>query len=107
MRRLLPAILAGAAAGIAGGFFGVGGGLVLVPIFVGVFHLTQHQAHGTSLAVIGATALVSVVVYAAYSNVSWGTAALTGVASMFGARIGVGLASRLSPVRLARAFAVF
>ena len=73
-QRLL-AFAGGFGAGVAGGLFGVGGGLVLIPILTGLFKLSQHQAHGTSLAVIGATALVSVIVYALHGNVAWGTAA--------------------------------
>ena len=76
------AVLAGLAAGVAGGLFGVGGGVVLIPMLTGFFRLTQHQAHGTSLAVIGATALASLAVYGAHHNVAWGTAAMVGVASM-------------------------
>ena len=105
-QRLL-AFGAGLGAGVAGGLFGVGGGLVLIPILTGFFRLTQHQAHGTSLAVIGATALVSVVVYATHGNVAWATAALVAIASMFTARLGARLTTRFSPHGLAKAFAVF
>lgn len=100
-------LLAGIFAGLAGGLFGVGGGLILIPILTGVFHLTQHQAHGTSLAAIGATALASVVVYAAHGNVAWATAALVAVTSIFTAPLGARWASRISRQALARAFALF
>ena len=50
-RQRVGALLAGFAAGLAGGLFGVGGGLVLIPLMTAFFGLTQHQAHGTSLAV--------------------------------------------------------
>jgi uncharacterized protein len=106
-RGLAGAVLAGVGAGIAGGLFGVGGGLLLVPILTGFFHLTQHQAHGTSLAAIGATALASVLVYAAHGNVAWATAALIGIGSAVGARLGARWAARTSRLALTRAFAVF
>lgn len=48
----LGSILIGLVAGIASGFFGIGGGLVMVPAMVYFFNLTQHQAQGTSLAVL-------------------------------------------------------
>jgi len=101
------ALIAGLFAGLAGGLFGVGGGLILIPILTGVFHLTQHQAHGTSLAAIGATALASVIVYAAHGNVAWTTAALVAVTSIFTAPLGARWASRISRQALARAFAIF
>jgi len=45
-------IISGILAGTFSGLFGVGGGMILIPIFVAFFGLTQHQAQGTSLAVL-------------------------------------------------------
>lgn len=106
-RRLLPAVLAGGTAGLAGGLFGVGGGIILVPTLTGPFKLTQHQAHGTSIAIVGATALVSLAVYAAHGNVAWLPAVVVGIASAVSARWGARWATRTAPDRLAQAFAVF
>lgn len=106
-RDRLAAVLSGAAAGAAGGLFGVGGGIVLVPVLAGPFRLTQHQAHGTSVATIGAAALASLLVYGAFARVAWGTALIVAVGSVVSARYGARLASRTSPVSLRRAFAVF
>jgi len=106
-RQRLLALAAGLAAGLSGGLFGVGGGLILIPILTGFFGLSQHKAHGTSLAVIGATALVSVVVYASHGNVAWWTALFVAIASMFTARMGARLTTRFSPYGLAKVFAVF
>lgn len=100
-------VLAGLVAGLAGGLFGVGGGIILVPTLTTVFGLTQHQAHGTSLAVIAATALPAVIVYGLAGNVAWTTAILAALASLFTARYGARLATRLSSVALKRSFAVF
>lgn len=101
------AVLGGALAGLASGLFGVGGGLLLVPILTRRFHCSQHQAHGTSLAVIGLTALAGVIVYAWHGQVQWATAALVALASAITARFGARLATRLSSVGLSRAFAIF
>jgi hypothetical protein len=106
-RDRLWALLAGILAGIAGGLFGVGGGIVIIPILTAAFGFTQHQAHGTSLAVIGFTALFSIIVYGAFANVAWVTAAIVGAASLVTARYGARLATRLSQRALARVFAVF
>lgn len=43
-------ILVGLGAGIFSGFFGLGGGIIMVPALVFIFGLTQHQAQGTVLA---------------------------------------------------------
>jgi uncharacterized membrane protein YfcA len=105
-RERLAAVLGGLAAGAAGGLFGVGGGIVLVPILVGAFRLTQHQAHGTSLATIGAAALAALAIYGAYSHVEWRTAAIVALGSLVSARYGARLAHRTSPTALRRAFAI-
>ena len=99
--------LAGLAAGVSGGLFGVGGGLVLIPQLTGFFGLSQHQAHGTSLAVIGATAVAALVVYGSHHDVRWFTALVVGAASALTARYGARLAGRSSPAGLTRAFAIF
>lgn len=99
--------LGGFVAGLAGGLFGVGGGILLVPILTGSFALTQHQAHGTSLAAIGATAIAGMLVYAAQGHVAWVTGAIMAVASMVFARLGARLVARTSHAGLTRAFAVF
>jgi hypothetical protein len=100
------ALFAGLVAGIAGGLFGVGGGIVLIPLLTGWFSTSQHQAHGTSLAVIGATAVASLVVYGAFANVDWGTALVVGIASAFAARFGAMAAARTSPRGLTIGFAI-
>jgi hypothetical protein len=101
------ALLVGAAAGALGGFFGVGGGIVLIPMLIGVFGLTQHQAHGTSLAVIGATALGGLVVYGMMGQVDWVTALVAGIGSAIAAPLGARWAARTSASGLRQAFAVF
>src|SRR5262245_16622202 len=103
----IQGLLAGLLAGIAGGLFGVGGGIVLIPLLTGWFKTTQHQAHGTSLAAIGATAVASIVVYGAHSHVAWATALVVGLASAFAARFGARAAARTSPRGLTTIFAVF
>jgi hypothetical protein len=106
-RDTLLGLAGGFLTGLAGGFFGVGGGAVLIPVLIGGFRLSQHQAHGTSLAVIGGTALVSIVVYGLHGNVAWGTALVVGLATVVTTRIGARLAARTSPRNLTRAFALF
>jgi hypothetical protein len=92
---------------LTGGLFGVGGGVIIVPILTGPFKLSQHQAHGTSLATIGATALVSVVVYGMHGNVAWTTAIIVALSSILAARHGARLAARTPSRQLTRAFALF
>jgi uncharacterized membrane protein YfcA len=101
------AALAGFTAGLAGGLFGVGGGILLVPMLTAFFALSQHEAHGTSLAAIGATAIAGLVVYGLNGHVAWLTAALMSLASVLFAGLGARLAARTSRERLTGAFAIF
>ena len=41
--------LIGFLAGIFGGLVGLGGGVIMIPLMVGILKLDQHKAHGTSL----------------------------------------------------------
>ncbi|MFH1857785.1 MAG: sulfite exporter TauE/SafE family protein [Candidatus Omnitrophota bacterium] len=43
---------AGLLTGILSGFFGIGGGVLIIPILIYFFHMTQHQAQGTTLALL-------------------------------------------------------
>ena len=45
-------IFLGLVAGVFGGMLGIGGGAVLIPALVYLFGLTQHQAQGTTLAIM-------------------------------------------------------
>jgi len=45
-------IILGLIAGIFSGAFGIGGGTILIPALVFLFGLTQHQAQGTTLAIL-------------------------------------------------------
>jgi len=45
-------ILLGVASGLSSGLIGIGGGIILVPALVFLFGLSQHQAQGTTLALL-------------------------------------------------------
>lgn len=49
---VITALLIGLAAGMLSGLVGVGGGIIMVPALVFFMNYTQHQAQGTSLAVL-------------------------------------------------------
>jgi uncharacterized membrane protein YfcA len=94
----------GLIAGIAGGLFGVGGGVVIVPALVVWFGLDQHRAHATSLAAITAIAAAALVPFVADGAVDVGAGiALLGGAAV-GAYGGARMMARISPVWLARGF---
>jgi uncharacterized membrane protein YfcA len=52
LQIILSLILIGILAGVLSGLVGVGGGIIMVPLLVMFFGFNQHQAQGTSLAVL-------------------------------------------------------
>lgn len=67
-------LLIGAAAGVANGLFGSGGGLFLVPLFIGWLHMEQKRAFATSVAVILPLSAASFVVFLLGGRMDWGLA---------------------------------
>lgn len=104
MRRTLLVAALGLVAGFAGGLFGIGGGLVMVPVLVIWFGMGQHTAHGTSAVVIVAASTAAVTPFATTGEVDWSTAGWILCGSLIGAYAGARLISRVSPLWLARAF---
>ena len=52
MTNIVLYVLLGLAAGVISGLIGIGGGVVIVPALIFLFGLTQHQAQGTTLALL-------------------------------------------------------
>ena len=96
----LPALSAGlvvayVASGLAMGFlaamFGIGGGIVLVPVLVTVLDYDQRLAAGTSLAVMAPTALVGALRLTKPGYTSWGRGVRFGLGGAIGAVAGARL----------------
>ena len=107
-RVLLDAgvLLAGVTAGIASGLFGIGGGVILVPILGLLLGFSQHRAQGTSLvALIPLTGLLAVIAYAKAGYVSFPTGLLLIPGVFLGGIAGGSLAKRIPAARMRRIFA--
>jgi uncharacterized membrane protein YfcA len=85
------AIVIGLAAGMLGGLFGVGGGLIIVPGLVSVAGMDRRLAHGTSLAATLPIAGASLITYLAHGNVDWTVALLLAIGAILGAIVGTHL----------------
>jgi uncharacterized protein len=99
------AVLLGVIAGILAGLFGVGGGILFVPILTWL-GLTQLHAEASSLLAIVPTVLVGVWRQQRYGNVRWRSAGILGVASIAAAVGGAQVAISLPEATLRRLFAV-
>ena len=95
----------GLVAGVFSALFGVGGGIVIVPLLVMV-GLTGRAATGTSLAAISLTAAAGATAYALHGDVKPGAAALVGIPAVFGVIGGVALQQRLAGRTLTLGFAL-
>eukprot|EP00903_Cladosiphon_okamuranus_P015302 g14136.t1 len=78
----------GGGAGMIGSLVGMGGGFVAIPFLTGWLGLTQHQAHGTSLAAVFATGAAGSTAYALAGHVDYQAAGAMAVAGVAAAHAG-------------------
>lgn len=95
----------GLAAGLFSSLFGVGGGIVLVPLLLLLTTLGLRAATAISLGAILITALAGVAFYAARGEVHVGYAALLGIPASAGAVLGTAWQQRVTARSLVLAFA--
>lgn len=93
-------LLIGFGAGAFSGAFGVGGGIVLVPLLVLLLHLSQKQSQATSLVAVSFAAAAGVITYAFADYVAWLPAAFLLVGGVVGSLLGSALVRRTSDARL-------
>jgi uncharacterized protein len=92
--------------GVTSGMFGIGGGVLLVPLLVLLFAFSQHRAQGTSLiALIPPTGVLALMAYARQGFVSWRTGLLLIPGVFLGGVIGGELAKQLRPHQMRQVFA--
>lgn len=96
---------AGVAVGVLSGLLGIGGGVVLVPVLLGLFAMTQKRAQATSLAAITLTALSGAVTYGLAGDVVLVPALLVVAGGFVGTMLGAELVHRLSERTLRIVFA--
>jgi uncharacterized protein len=99
--------LIGLAAGFMSALFGVGGGIIVVPLLILLCAYRPHTATATSLAAIGITAFAGTITYAIHGEVHAGYAALVGLPAALGATVGATLQQRVHGQLLSYLFALF
>ena len=98
-------ILIGLVAGFFSALFGVGGGIVVVPLLILVARYSERPAMATSLAAVGLISLVGAISYAFHGELKPGAAAVVGIPAALGAVFGSSLQQRLANRTLSLAFA--
>lgn len=107
-------IVLGACAGTLAGLFGVGGGLIIVPVLIMSFKvqgiggdLLTHMAVGTSLATIMFTSLSAIQTHHKHKAIDWRLAFMMSLGIVIGAWLGGYTADKLSGPVLQRIIGVF
>jgi uncharacterized protein len=97
----------GVASGFLSALFGVGGGIVVVPLLVLLAGFDSRSATATSLAAILLTAVAGVTSFSLVDHVDWTATTVVGVPAVAGSLAGVRLQHRVSSRRLTLLFALF
>ncbi|MCC5952964.1 MAG: sulfite exporter TauE/SafE family protein [Acidimicrobiia bacterium] len=84
-------VLLGAGAGFVAGLLGVGGGIVLLPIFTSILHLPVKRAIGSSLVAVAVFSVPALVTHALAGNIDWLLAIPLVLGVVPGARVGARL----------------
>jgi uncharacterized protein len=104
---LLAYIALGIFAGVLGGVLGIGGGIIIIPILVFVFGLSQHLAQGTTLALlVPPIGILAAITYYKQGFVDVKIAGLIAVGFVIGGFFGAKIATQLPTDILAKIFGI-
>ncbi len=106
LNDLGPPLAVGLGGGLLSGFFGVGGGIVMVPLILWLLKSDRHKAHATSLAAIFIIAFSGVVAYGRNDSIDFAVGLALGVGGLVGATLGAQLMHRMSSDSLRLVFAI-
>lgn len=104
---MLRLALIGVIGGFFSGLFGVGGGIILVPLLVLVLGYGQRLASGTSLAAILPTAIAGTITYASSGSIDWIAGACLGAGAVVGSLLGTWMLHRIRQRLLRWMFVAF
>ena len=97
----------GVIAGFMSGYVGVGGGFIMVPLFVSMLGIPMRLASGTSLTAVCILAIPGVIEQAVLGNIDYMVGVAMMVGSIPGAIVGANLVKRVPERALRFAFALF
>lgn len=99
-------ILTGVVTGLANGFFGGGGGMIVVPLMTFLLKMKTKIAHATALAVILPITVVSAATYLFKGGFDFGVGIPSGIGAVLGGAAGAWLLGKMSSKWVTRIFAV-
>jgi uncharacterized membrane protein YfcA len=108
MALWLILVVIGLAGGLTAGLFGIGGGIVVVPMLIYWAGFSQHMATGTSLAVLlPPIGLAGAIEYYRHGNVNLRAAVVVATTMFVGLWLGAYIANKMKGPQLRLAFGVF
>lgn len=106
LKNKLKLCFAGLLTGVANGFFGGGGGMVLVPMLTFLLNLETKRAHATALASILPVTAVSAAMYFFNGNLDYSIGIPSGAGVVLGGLAGAWILGKLTSKSITRFFAV-
>lgn len=106
-KRVLTCLAIGLCAGLASGYVGVGGGFIMVPLFISVLGIMMRQASGTSLVAVTILAIPGVIEQGLLGNIDYVAGIAMAVGSIPGAVIGANLIRKVPERKLRFIFGSF
>lgn len=107
VKKVALCLLIGLIAGLASGYVGVGGGFIMVPLFISLLGIMMRQASGTSLVAVTILAIPGVVEQGLLGHIDYIAGIAMAIGSIPGAVIGASLIRKVSERKLRFVFGAF
>lgn len=107
VKKVALCLLIGLIAGLASGYVGVGGGFIMVPLFISLLGIMMRQASGTSLVAVTILAIPGVVEQGLLGHIDYIAGIAMAVGSIPGAIIGASLIRKVPERKLRFVFGAF
>ncbi len=93
--------------GFVSGFFGAGGGLIILPALIRIVKMDEYKARGTTLASILIAILVSAIFYSRYNYFDWGMSIKVAIGGIIGGFLGAKLVKKIPKIWVSIIFDIF
>lgn len=107
VKKVALCLLIGLIAGLASGYVGVGGGFIMVPLFISLLGIMMRQASGTSLVAVTILAIPGVVEQGLLGHIDYIAGIAMAIGSIPGAVIGASLIRKVPERKLRFVFGAF
>ena len=94
-KKLCYCVLAGILVGFLNGFFGGGGGMIVVPLLTFILGLEDKKAHATAILVILPLSITSSIIYITKGSINFSNLSLTTIGVIIGGIVGSLLLKKL------------